>query len=349
MAGRRAQFAQTASVTTKIRATALWVIIILATGLMFVMGFFMHSLTNSIMLETLQPMAKTAAQSVEGNLHILAERFFMIRDNTLISSSASATAEKRQVLERFISSMEFAWIGLYESGGKLITGTQECPRNISGRNLFTSIKATNNLVIEDTSIGFNGPEITMGLPGIPAEQSGGDDGQPAYYIVGAYNYDVLSDILSNIKVGPNCTAFIINRQGRLVAHRDVGKVFGRETVADSLGFGPEAEEVLLPMKQGLTGAMQVSGVEGKMFVSFSPIRGTLWSLGIQAPRSDFTSAASQALTIGALITVASIVIFSIFLTIFIRRILSVPLGAITDSADKLVDGEFGNLMPPQII
>ncbi|MDR3265345.1 MAG: response regulator, partial [Synergistaceae bacterium] len=161
----------------------------------------------------------------------------------------------------------------------------------------------------------------------------------------------LSDILSNIKVGPNCTAFIINRQGRLIAHRDVSKAFGREAVAvaDSFGFGPEAEAVLLPMKQGLTGAMEISGVEGKMFVSFSPIRGTLWSLGIQAPRSDFTSAASQALTIGTLITVASIVIFSIFMTFFIRRILSIPLGAITDSADKLADGEFGNLLPPQII
>ncbi|MDR3280851.1 MAG: response regulator [Synergistaceae bacterium] len=343
------QRAQTGSVTTKIRAAALLIIIALATGLMFVMGFFMNSLTNSIMLDALQPMAKTAAQSVEGNLHILAERFFMIRDNTVISSSISTTDEKREALERTLSGIEFTWIGLYESNGKLLAGSEGCPRNISGRKLFSSIKTTHNMVIEDTSIGSNGPEITMGLPVTHTEYDGEGDGQPASYLVGGYNYDVLSDILHNIKVGPNGTAFIINNQGKLIAHRDPDKVFSREAVSDSFGFGPDAEAVLLPMKQGLTGAMEISGAEGKIFVSFSPIRGTLWSLGIQAPRDDFTSAASQALSIGTVITLSSIVIFSIFMTFLIRGVLSVPLGAITDSADKLAGGEFGNLLPPEVI
>ncbi|MDR3331488.1 MAG: response regulator [Synergistaceae bacterium] len=342
------QRAQTGSVTTKIRAAVLLIIITLAIGLMFVMGFFMSSLTNSIMLDALQPMAKTAAQSIEGNLHILAERFFMIR-NQIIASPSSTTAEKQQILEMIISGIEFTWIGIYGSDGKLLTGSQECPRRISGRKLFASIKTTNNLVIEDTSIGSNGPEITMGMPVIQKEYGDEDGGQPVYYLVGSYNYEILSDILHNIKVGPNGTAFIINNQGRLVAHMDPDKVFSRESVADSFGFGPEAEAVLLPMKQGLTGAMEILGTEGKMFVSFSPIRGTLWSLGIQAPRDDFTAAASQALSIGTVITLSSIVIFSIFMTFLIRRVLSVPLGAITDSADKLAGGEFGNLLSPKII
>ncbi|MDR3331302.1 MAG: response regulator [Synergistaceae bacterium] len=349
MAWRRAQRAQTTSVTTKISATALLIIITLATGLMFVMGFFMNSLTGSIMLETLQPMAKTAAQSIEGNLHILAERFFMIRDNTVISSPTSTTAEKRQALERILSSIEFTWIGLYEPNGRLLTGSQECPRNISGRRLFASVRMTNNLVIEDTSIGSQGPEITMGLPVILTEHVGGDDEKPAYYLVGGYNYEVLNDILHNIKVGPNGMAFIINNQGRLIAHKDLGKVLSWEAVDDSFAFGPESEAVLLSMKQGLTGAMEILGASGKMFVSFSPIQGTLWSLGIQVPRSDFTSSENQALTIGTLITVASIAVCSIFMTYLIRRILSVPLGAITDSADKLAGGGFGNLLPPNLI
>jgi CheY-like chemotaxis protein/signal transduction histidine kinase len=129
----------------------------------------------------------------------------------------------------------------------------------------------------------------------------------------------------------------------------MGKVFSREDDADNLGFGPATEMVLVPMKQGLIGSMEIDGVGDKIFVSFSPIRGTLWSLGIQAPRSDFTAAARQAQTTGVLITFVSIVAFSVFLTLFIRRILSVPLGAIAGSADKLANGEFGDLLPPELI
>ncbi|MDR3279770.1 MAG: response regulator [Synergistaceae bacterium] len=346
MAGRRVR---TTSVTTKIRTTALLIIVILATGLMFVMGFFMNSLTDNIMLDALQPMAKTAAQSVEGNLHTLADRFFMIRDKSFIASAASTAAEKQEVLENIRSGIECTWIGIYESDGRLLTGSEACPRNISGRKLFASIKATHNMVIEDTSIGSGGPEITMGLPIAHTRHDGEDDASSSYYLVGGYNYDILSDILNNIKVGPNGTAFIINDQGRVIAHRNIDKVFSREIMVDNFGFGSDEGAVLLPMRQGLTDAMNINGVGGKMFVSFSPIRGTLWSLGIQAPRGDFTSAARRALFTGASITVASIVIFSIFLTFFIRRILSIPLRAIIDSADKLADGEFGNPLPQDVI
>ncbi|MDR3331922.1 MAG: HAMP domain-containing protein, partial [Synergistaceae bacterium] len=344
------QHSRTTSVTTKIRTTVLLIIIILAVGLMSVMGFFMNTLTDSIMLDTLQPMAKTAAQSIEGNLHTLAERFFMIRDNTVISSPTSTKLEKESALGKSLSGIEFTWIGIYESNGKLLAGSEECPRNISGRKLFASIRATNKLVIEDTSIGFSGPEITMGLPVNAVETGGRDEDKPEYYLVGGYNYEVLSDILQNINVGTNGTAFIINNRGQLIAHRDVDKVFDREDDSENgLGFGQDAESVLVPMKQGLTGSIEIDGIEGKMFVSFSPIRGTLWSLGIQAPRSDFTAAAIQARTIGTLITLASIVTFSIFLTLYIRGILSVPLGVITDSAEKLADGKFENLLPSKVV
>ena len=64
------------SVTAKILSAALLIIIFLAAGLMFIMTYFMNSLTDTIMLSMLQPTAKMAAQSVEANLHTLTERFF---------------------------------------------------------------------------------------------------------------------------------------------------------------------------------------------------------------------------------------------------------------------------------
>ena len=336
------------SVTTKLLSVTLLVIAILAAGLMFVMMYFMNSLTDTIMLNMLQPMAKTAAQSVEGNLHTLADRFFLIRDNDVFIASDATTKEKQAVLNKATSGIEFVWLGIYESDGSLLTGSSDCPRNISGRELYPLMRKTTNLVIEDTSIGTSGLEIVMGVPVLYAwarDAAPDKTDRVAYYLVGSYKYDVLGDVLRNINIGTNGTAFIINQDGALMAHKDLGKVFSQESITNSLGSSTAAQNVLLSMKQGQTGSADIDGSNGQIFVSYSPVRGTLWSLGIQAPHDDFTAAAKQAFLIGALITLGSLIFFAIILSVFTRKILSAPLRAITKSAGNLAMGQFDDKLP----
>ena len=211
------------SVTTKILSAAVLVIVILAAVLMFIMHYFMNSLTDTIMLNTLQPMAKIASQSVEGRLHTLVDTFFLIRDNNTLVFCGTDVRSKRAVLDQAGSGLEFVWLGIYETDGSLLTGSDECPRNISGRALYSLIRDTGNVVIEDTSIDSSGLEIVMGIP-ITAAGCGqdGTDARALSYLVGSYRYDVLSDVLRNINIGTNGTAFIINKDGALIAHKDLG-------------------------------------------------------------------------------------------------------------------------------
>ena len=339
------------SVTSKILFTTLLVIITLAAGLMFVMTYFMNSLTDTIMLSMLQPMAKTAAQSVEGNLHTLGDRFFIIRDSSIITSANSSIKDKQEFLDKTALGIEFVWLGLYEPDGALLTGSAQCPRNISGRPLYSLMQETKNLAIEDTSIDTSGLEIVMGLPvmsSVDNDNFFNASSEVTYYLVGSYKYDLLSDVLKNINIGTNSTAFIINNKGKLVAHKDLGKVFSQEAILNSLGSGPATEEVLLSMTQGQTGSADVYARGGQMYIGYAPVRGTLWSLGILAPRSDFTFAAQQALLIGAIITFFALIFFVIILSVSIRKILSVPLAIITDNARKLAKGHFENNLPASI-
>jgi methyl-accepting chemotaxis protein len=262
------------SLSARIHLITILINSVLAIGLIVLMAFFMNILTGTILLETLQPMAKTAAQNIEGNLHTLAERFFMLRDKDPITSPISTLDEKQKALNDIVSGVEFTWVGLYVPNGERLAGTGEAPSDISGRHLFASIKATNNLVIEDTSIGHRGAEITMGLPVRLIDAPPADAG-PAYYLVGGYDYEVIGDILRKINVSPNGIAFIINEDGRLIAHKDLEKVFRGESVSNSLGRGEGAEAVFLAMTEGQTGAMDINGARGRTFVSFSPIQGTL--------------------------------------------------------------------------
>ncbi|MDR2144602.1 MAG: cache domain-containing protein, partial [Treponema sp.] len=193
------------SIAGPITASTVVSVLIFSIVLMALMSFFMNVLTDRILLRILQITAKTAARDVEGNLHTLADRFFIIRNNILANPDSDI---QRSELDTLISGIEFVWLGLYKPSGDLIVGSGESPRSISGHNIIPILSDTKNLAIEDTSIGPQGLEIVMGIP--LSDRSG----ENSVCLVGSYRYDILSDVLANINVGAGSGAFIINPEGR---------------------------------------------------------------------------------------------------------------------------------------
>lgn len=336
------------NVTTKILLASIGVTLPLAVCLMLVMAYFMNSLTDSIMLGTLQPMARTAAQNVENRLHTMAERFFILRESRVLRDTGTSVEEKQDTLDSITAGREYAWLGLYELDGVLLTGSDASPRTITGRDLFPLLLQTSNLVVEKTTIGASGPEVAMGVPVI-AGYGPEDRTEPAYYLVGGYTYDTLSDVLRDVNIGARGTAFIIDQNGYIIAHKNLGKVFSQEAVLHSLGGGSEAEAVFTAMTNRQTGSARIHASNEDIFVGFSPIKGTLWSLGIQAPRDDFMTSAQQALFIGTLLIAAALLATVLFVGFFNRRVLSVPLAAIAANARELAGGNFSGGLPASLV
>ena len=334
------------TVNTRILFAMSGAILFLAVGLILIMAYFMNGLTDSVMLGMLQPMARTAAQNVENRLHTLSERFFLLRESSILRDTAVPAEMKLRALERISAGREYAWIGLYEADGALLAGTDACPRTINGRELFPLLKETNNLVIEKTTIGMLGPEMVMG---IPVSRTGGAGGDTAYYLVGSYTYDILSDVLRDINIGGEGTAFIMDRHGAVIAHKDLGKVFSQEPIRDSFGGGTEVDRLLDAMAGRETGSARLQAAGEDMFVGYSPIKGTLWTLGIKSPRDEFMASTRQALLLGSALTVAALLGTIVFVGWFIRKVLSVPLRAITGSAGELALGNFQGGLPPALV
>ena len=330
------------SITRKIVFTTWLGVIVLAVCLVSAMTFFMYSLTDTILLNILQPMAKTAAKSVEGNLHTLADRFFLIRSSSALNAANVTVETQKSALDKVTAGIEFEWLGIYSQNGALIAGNENCPRTIAGRDLFGLLKETSNLAIEETSVGNSGLEIIMGVP-MQSTQAGVTN-----YLAGSYNYDVLSDVLSNINIGESGTAFIIDAKGRVIAHKDLGQVYSRASITGSFGESEKAQALILTMKQGQTGSVEIMSPDGAAFVSYAPIRGTRWSLGIQVPRSNFISPVQQAVFTSVFITAILLLFFAIGSKAFLTKILTEPLLAITDSASKLAEGKFETKLPKKL-
>jgi signal transduction histidine kinase/DNA-binding response OmpR family regulator/HAMP domain-containing protein len=306
------------------------------------MTYFMNNMTDTILLNILQPIAKTAAQTIEVNIHMMADRFLTIRDNSLLNSPDVQISHKQEILDNVMSGIEFIWLGLFNEYGALLTGSEGSPRSIAGTNIYSLIRETQNLAIEDTSLGLKGLEITMGVPvyGVRSDVSRRANSKVTYYLAGSYSYDVLSDVLNDIHIGANGIIFIINKNGKLIAHRDIEKAYSTEALTASLGDTEEIRNLIRLMSEGQTGSTRITVAGHGEFISYSPIRGTRWSLGIQAPRADFIDAVHDAVFTGILITAAAIVFFAIVILFFLKKILTAPLQVITAGARRITLGQF---------
>ncbi len=308
--------------------------------LVAVMIHFMSTLTNSITLNILQPTAQMAAKSVEANLHTMADHFLLMRENSYFTADAIPLAQQQKQLENYSSGIEFVWIGLYNINGSLLTGNESCPRSISGRQLFSIIKNSNNLSIEDISIGRNGLEIAMGVPIIRQNSE-----EVKGYLVGSYEYDVLGYVLNNINIGEAGVAFIIDDTGRIIAHKNPGMVYAQETLSHLWSGSTDVDELILRMRQGQTGALNTTLQEGSMFISYAPIRGTRWSLGIRVPDSTFSAPRNQAIFISAAVMVFLLILFIALFRTLVKKALTNPLKTITYSAQNLARGDFEQKLP----
>ncbi len=319
-----------AGIGKKIVINSIATLLILSLALVGVMSYFMTSLTNSILLDTLQPMAKSASQSIENTLHLMGDRIFMIADNQQLSAQTTA-AQKQEVLDHAKSGIEFNWLALYGADGSLFTGSEGSPASIAGDSLYQSLGETGNLVIDDTRVNGDQLEIVIGAP-VKQED------QVAYYLVGSYQYDVLNDVLSNINVGETGTAFMVDENGIYMAHQDVENVKTKGTIFDEFGTGDDINSLFAQMADGQTGSVGIGGFLDQQYFSYSPVRGTHWSFGVSAPQSDFMDAANEAILISILLTIL-LLLLSIIPTMRIVKRIQKPLGRVTGRLEQLSDGD----------
>lgn len=69
------------SLSGRILKNTIFNILILVVICCVIMALSMQSLANSILLDSLQPMVRQSAKSVEANIHILADRMMTIADD----------------------------------------------------------------------------------------------------------------------------------------------------------------------------------------------------------------------------------------------------------------------------
>ncbi len=306
-----------------------------------IMALSMQSLANSILLDSLQPMVRQSAKTVEANIHMLADRMMTIAGDsrmsiagiedemTETSKSVNEEPEKNReaVLKEAAEIYELHTIALYDLNGRLVQGIDGAPESLDS-GFLALLQKTDNLTIHTSTVFEDKLGIMMGMPVK-------ENNETAFYLVGVYKYDTLHDVLSSINIGKNGMAYMVNREGIVMGHPDQSKVISGSTLLELSGGKEKAIE---SVTTGETGATEFVIDGQEMLVAFSPIRGTQWALVIQVPKSDYDSLIDEAMVLAGICTLA-VLLISILLILKMARSISKPVKNVTSRMVSLSDGD----------
>lgn len=319
------------SIKAKIITTAIAGVLCVAVFTTGVMMYNIGTLTNTLAQDLLRPLTKISSQTVEGNIHILADRIISLCDRATLKDVNATLEEKQEILTTTTSGIEFVWLSLYTPDGKFYCGTENSPQSIDSTTLFQGMQQTGNLMVNDVEYTDNQLQIVIGSP-IKA----GDE--VLYYVVGSYKYDVLNDVLSNLHIGYSGYAAIINQNGVIMAHPDTSFVENKTNVSELYAGNEELLNLFQDMYTGETNIKQLK-INGKeQFVAYTPVRGANWYMVLFLPHDEFKAIQLSCIIGNVFVAVICCVIAAIIATYFSSKI-SQPIREVKERIQKLATGD----------
>lgn len=280
---------------------ALLLLVLICSGIMVAS---MQSLTSSILLDNLQPLARQSAKTVESNIHMLADRMMTIAGDTRLLPQQENQANQHLVLDTAQEVYEFSNLALYNLDGSRFLGNSSAPTQIEGA-FFDLLRETDNLTTGQSTLSSGSLGISMGMPVK-------ENGSTVFYLVGTYKYDALSDVLSNINVGKSGYAMIVNSQGQIVGHPSQDLVLSGTMLLD-LDRGYESVYNGVVATDTAVGEAVIDGE--KTLLGYAPVQGTQWSLLVQVPKSDYALLVNRAIF---MIAMAALCLLALSLVVMYR-------------------------------
>ena len=294
----------------------------------------MGRLTESILVDVLQPMAKQSAKAVASDIHLMADRMMSLASDERITERQNNQSDMAALLEHARNTYEFYGIGVYDTQGNALAVNGHTYESLADASWYDLLAQTDNLTIADPVI----EETYVGIPmGMPVKNNGNTEA----YLVGIYKYDMLRDVLGSIHIGKSGMALIINEEGKIVGHPQE-EIVRQELNVYDLDTTDSAHQIFDRMITRETGAGEGFFNGQDSYVAFCPVRGTLWSFAVEVPKTDYIESTNTAVKNTM---VATFLALGVAL-IFIWLIMTVISGQLKKAIVRMNDFSQGGLKSP---
>lgn len=267
------------SIRAKIMFTTIVIVVAIMMVCTAILRYSMNNLTEDILIEVLQPVAGQSAKAVEYNITWLEEQMNLVVTDSQLNKSTASPEEKQFVLWKACETNGLHGIGIYDLSGNAVAVEGEIYASIAEEKWFADLQALDGIMVNDPIV----TESAIELPVVVPMQK---DGVVSAYLVALYPYDILDNILRDVRIGQNGMGLIVNQEGVIVGHSDMEMVRSQTSIYE-VNTSTSAHAIFDRMISGETGTGNGILNEQETYVAFCPIAGTKWSMAVEVPRDNY--------------------------------------------------------------
>lgn len=294
--------------------------------------------TRTALKHTLEEEAETASELVEYTLRSEANRVAVIGSIARLTNPDTSVESKQSLLEEFRSYYGWETIMITDENGVDRLGTDT---DVSNESYFPMAMNGETTVgdLRDSKISSD-KVFTLVAPLMK-------DGKLSTYPVGAVVVTVdarkLSEIVNEIRISNNASAYIIDGNGTVIADENYDNVVNKKnTISDS--SSRSLAKLERKMIAGESGFGQYTEKGQSKVLAYAPVDFNGWSLAVNAPAMDFLSICVIAIVIIILLMAASIVIAT-RRAAGIGRALGEPVSQCAERLQLLAEGDLTTPLP----
>lgn len=303
----------------KITVSVLALVIISLSLLGIISSFLNNSSTNSTLKRNMNATARVSAERVEWEITSYKNIAEDLGMTARLANDGASVEEKKAIVDERVKVNELVRGDILDSSGiSIFTGENHADTDYFQAAMQGSDFVTEPIISEDQS----SLEVRIAAP-LWKDGIHGTEVVGVIYLVPEENF--LNDIMVAVNVSANGSAYMLDGEGNVIAHKDVELV----KIKDNSIKDAETNSKLKPvaklekkMLNGETGfgSYHYGGV--KKIMAYTPVENSNdWSIAITAPISDF----NKETVVGMIITIV-IVVISIVVAVFMVRRLAENIG-----------------------
>lgn len=318
------------SIKMKLIASIFIMILFVAMSIGFISVGIGNQELNKASKEALMLLAKDRAKLTESRMEVLIQKLRIISKRKEIVHMGWNV--DRELLQQELKKTDFIDIGYilpngyaYYSNGtvSLMSDTDYVQKALKGKSVISDI------IISRVT---RKPEIMVCVPVT-------ENGKVVGALIGRKEADTLSKIIKDTGYGKNGYAFMINKEGTVIAHRDSEKVLQQFNPIKQIGQNKDNKSLakvfhtILKQKDGITSYKD----QGKKYYSgFARVEGSNWIFIINADKNEILAAIPK-LFRSILFIMLIVLTISVITAVILGNSIAKPIVRIAKQSEKMSD------------
>lgn len=321
------------SIKTKLSVCFGVLLILICAGIGVISYMTSANALSSNIDESLAQLSKEASRVVKGKVDIKLSILETLAESDSIKNEKSTLNAKLGLLQNEAKRNSYLMMGIADIFGNVKYTNGESV-SISGMDYFKAA-ISGKSTVSDPIINDTG-NIAVLYYATPIKDGNAVKG----VLVAACDGNELSTFMDDIHFGKNGEAFMINKTGTTIAHKDKNLVLKMDNDFENVKKDPDLtslvnlEKLMTEKKEG-AGEYTYKGVT--KYMGFAPVEGTNWSLAITAPKSEVMEKVDD-LAKTMLIVSINFLVVNIAITFMIASNISKPIKAASDYLKVVATG-----------